>query len=99
MGDRLPLIQRFILADDESEEEKESLNELMIAQRSDLAEVIAAIAPNPVTIRLLDAPLHEFLGSDTPDELLEHNPMLGDIEMLMYVPIFWMTTRQIASKL
>ena len=77
MGDRLPLIQRFILADDESEEEKESLNELMIAQRSDLAEVIAAIAPNPVTIRLLDAPLHEFLGSDTPDELLEHNPMLG----------------------
>ena len=33
MGDRLPLIQRFILADDESEEEKESLNELMAAQR------------------------------------------------------------------
>ena len=77
MGDRLPLIQRFILADKESEEEKESLNELMLAQRSDLAEVIAAMAPNPVTIRLLDAPLHEFLGTETPDELSEHNPMLG----------------------
>jgi len=77
MGDRLPLIQRFILADDGSEEEKESLNELMLAQRLDLAEVVSAMAPNPVTIRLLDAPLHEFLGAETPDELLEHNPMLG----------------------
>ena len=77
MGDRLPMIQRFILSDDESEEEKESLNELMIAQRSDLAEIIAAMAPNPVTIRLLDAPLHEFLGAEAPDEWLEHNPMLG----------------------
>ena len=77
MGDRLPLIQRFILAGDESEEEKESLNELMAAQRSDLSEVISAMAPNPVTVRLLDAPLHEFLGEETQDEWLEHNPMLG----------------------
>ena len=77
MGDRLPLIQRFILADDESEEEKESLNELMAAQRSDLSEVISAMAPNPVTVRLLDAPLHEFLGEETQDEWSEHNPMLG----------------------
>jgi len=77
MGDRLPLIQRFILADDESEEEKESLNELMVAQRSDLSEVISAMAPNPVTVRLLDAPLHEFLGEETSDEWSEHNPMLG----------------------
>jgi len=77
MGDRLPLIQRFILAGEESEEEKESLNELMNAQRLDLSEVISAMAPNPVTVRLLDAPLHEFLGEETPDEWLEHNPMLG----------------------
>ncbi len=77
MGDRLPLIQRFILAGDGSEEEKESLEELMIAQRSDLSDVISAMAPNPVTVRLLDAPLHEFLGEETPDEWLEHNPMLG----------------------
>ena len=77
MGDRLPLIQRFILAGEESEEEKESLNELMNAQRADLSEVISAMAPNPVTVRLLDAPLHEFLGEETPDEWLEHNPMLG----------------------
>ena len=77
MGDRLPLIQRFILAGDGSEEEKESLEELMITQRSDLSDVISAMAPNPVTVRLLDAPLHEFLGEETPDEWLEHNPMLG----------------------
>jgi len=77
MGDRLPLIQRFILSGDESEEEKESLNELMAAQRSDLSEVISAMAPNPVTVRLLDAPLHEFLGEEMQDEWLEHNPMLG----------------------
>ena len=76
LGERLPLIQSFILAETE-EEEKNSLFGLAEAQRRDLAEVIAAMAPYPVTVRLLDAPLHEFLGEQTPEEWMEHNPMLG----------------------
>ncbi len=77
MGDRLPLIQGFILSEEKSDEEIKSLEALMLAQREDLSEVIDAMAPYPVTIRLLDAPLHEFLDTENSEEWAEHNPMLG----------------------
>lgn len=76
LGDRLPLVRRFLLADG-PEAEAEALDALGEAQREDLAAVLAAMAPLPVTVRLLDAPLHEFLGDDAPPEWREHNPMLG----------------------
>ena len=75
LGERLPLVRRFLLAGNADEEE--ALGALAEAQREDLAGVLAAMAPLPVTVRLLDAPLHEFLGDDTPSEWREHNPMLG----------------------
>ena len=76
LGDRLPLVRQFLLAED-LEAETAALNALAEVQRQDLAAVLATMAPLPVTVRLLDAPLHEFLGDDAPSEWREHNPMLG----------------------
>jgi pyruvate,orthophosphate dikinase len=60
LGDRLPLVQRFILADGPIEEE-EALAELEKLQRADFEGIFEAMDGLPVTIRLLDPPLHEFL--------------------------------------
>jgi pyruvate,orthophosphate dikinase len=60
LGDRLPLVQRFILADDEADEVA-ALAELEALQRADFLGIFEAMDGLPVTIRLLDPPLHEFL--------------------------------------
>ncbi len=60
LGDRLPLVQRFILADDAVDEEA-ALDELEKLQRADFEGIFEAMDGLPVTIRLLDPPLHEFL--------------------------------------
>ena len=58
--DRLPLMRRFILADD-PRVESDALAELEEAQTHDFEHVLAAMDTLPVTVRLLDPPLHEFL--------------------------------------
>ena len=58
--DRLPIVRRMILADTPAEEEA-ALEELRVAQRADFEEILEAMDALPVTIRLLDPPLHEFL--------------------------------------
>jgi pyruvate,orthophosphate dikinase len=60
--DRLPIVRRMILADT-FEDEKAALEELRVAQRADFVEILAAMDGLPVTVRLLDPPLHEFLPS------------------------------------
>ena len=60
LGDRLPLVQRFILAADEREEVA-ALAALEKLQRSDFVGILEAMDGLPVTVRLLDPPLHEFL--------------------------------------
>jgi pyruvate,orthophosphate dikinase len=60
LGDRLPLVQRFILADTEKEEQA-ALEELETLQRADYLGILEAMDGLPVTVRLLDPPLHEFL--------------------------------------
>jgi pyruvate,orthophosphate dikinase len=60
LGDRLPIVQRMILADDE-ESETAALAELLEVQRSDFVGILEAMDGLPVTVRLLDPPLHEFL--------------------------------------
>src|SRR5262249_29540155 len=60
LGDRLPLVQRFILADTEAEENA-ALDDLEKLQRADFEGIFEAMDGLPVTIRLLDPPLHEFL--------------------------------------
>jgi pyruvate, orthophosphate dikinase len=72
LGDRLPLVRRYLLATD-ADEEAAALAELAAAQKEDFLDLLAAVGDRPVTVRLLDAPLHEFLG----EQAQEVNPMLG----------------------
>jgi pyruvate,orthophosphate dikinase len=58
--DRLPIMRRMILAEDAAAEDA-ALEELRIAQRDDFVEILTAMDGLPVTVRLLDPPLHEFL--------------------------------------
>jgi pyruvate, orthophosphate dikinase len=60
LGDRLPLVQRMILADT-PEEEAEALEALAAIQREDFAALFRVMDGLPITVRLLDPPLHEFL--------------------------------------
>ncbi len=66
--ERLPLIQQMILAQTD-EERAEPLARLLPFQRSDFDGLFRAMDGLPVTIRLIDPPLHEFLPSH--DELLK----------------------------
>src|SRR5579862_520738 len=72
LGERLPLVRRYLLATD-AEEEAAALVELAAAQKEDFLDLLAVTGNRPVTVRLLDAPLHEFLGESAH----EVNPMLG----------------------
>ena len=60
--DRLPIVRRMILADAPAEEAA-ALEELRVAQKADFVEILEAMDGLPVTVRLLDPPLHEFLPS------------------------------------
>jgi pyruvate,orthophosphate dikinase len=57
---RIPIVQRMILADNETDRRK-ALNELLPLQRGDFYGVFKAMHGSPVTIRTIDPPLHEFL--------------------------------------
>jgi pyruvate,orthophosphate dikinase len=84
--DRLPVVQEMILASDE-DGRRSALDRLLPFQQSDFEGIFEAMAGLPVTIRLLDPPLHEFLPplDEATDErmrqrikaLQESNPMLG----------------------
>jgi len=66
--ERLPIVQRMILAET-SEERTAALNDLLPSQRSDFEGLFEAMDGYPVIIRLIDPPLHEFLPSE--ETLLE----------------------------
>ncbi|HVN53773.1 MAG TPA: pyruvate, phosphate dikinase [Anaerolineaceae bacterium] len=66
--ERLPVVQRMILADT-VEERVKALDELLPYQRADFAGLFNAMDGCPVIIRLIDPPLHEFLPSE--ETLLE----------------------------
>ena len=84
--DRLPVVREMILADGE-DGRRAALDRLLPFQQGDFEAIFEAMAGLPVTIRLLDPPLHEFLPpiDQATDErmrrrikqLQESNPMLG----------------------
>ncbi|MBI4777580.1 pyruvate, phosphate dikinase [Candidatus Desantisbacteria bacterium] len=94
--DRLPIMQEMILAENEQERRK-ALDKLLPMQRGDFYEMLKAMQGLPVTIRLLDPPLHEFLpkheellveitrleitGKDK-EELIEKKKLLHKVENL-----------------
>jgi pyruvate, orthophosphate dikinase len=105
--DRLPVVREMIMAGNE-EERRAALDRLLPIQQADFEGIFEAMAGLPVTIRLLDPPLHEFLPdledatSDAMRErikqLREANPMLGTRGCrlgLMYPEIYEMQVRAI----
>jgi pyruvate, orthophosphate dikinase len=84
--DRLPRVRAMIMASNE-EDRRAELGSLLPYQQEDFEGIFEAMAGLPVTIRLLDPPLHEFLPSpeeaESPEmarrirSLQEANPMLG----------------------
>jgi pyruvate,orthophosphate dikinase len=73
--DRLPVVRRMILADT-PQEEASALEELRRVQKKDFEAILEAMDGLPVTIRLLDPPLHEFLPSL---EELEEKKAIGGL--------------------
>ncbi len=94
--DRLPIVRRMILADNEADRRK-ALAELEPMQRADFYGIFKAMHGEPVTVRTIDPPLHEFLpkreelmveiaklevtGSN-PKELAEKRVLLARVEQL-----------------
>ncbi|GGS44547.1 pyruvate, phosphate dikinase [Streptomyces cinerochromogenes] len=64
LGERREMVEKLILADTEEEREA-ALRELLPLQKKDFVELFEAMDGLPVTIRLLDPPLHEFLPDIT----------------------------------
>ncbi len=60
LGDRRELVERLIVAEDQSTQ-AEALEALLPLQRQDFTEILEAMDGLPVTIRMIDPPLHEFL--------------------------------------
>jgi pyruvate, orthophosphate dikinase len=105
--ERLPIVREMILAREE-EERRAALDRLLPMQQADFEGIFEAMAGLPVTIRLLDPPLHEFLPSleeatsnvmrDRIRQLQEANPMLGTRGCrlgLQYPEIYEMQVRAI----
>ncbi|MYW18001.1 pyruvate, phosphate dikinase [Streptomyces sp. SID2955] len=64
LGERREMVEKLILADTE-EERQAALSELLPLQKKDFVELFEAMDGLPVTVRLLDPPLHEFLPDIT----------------------------------
>jgi pyruvate,orthophosphate dikinase len=105
--DRLPIVREMIMAGSE-DERRAALEKLLPMQQDDFEGIFEAMAGLPVTIRLLDPPLHEFLPplEEATDERLrarikalhEANPMLGTRGCrlgLMWPEIYEMQVRAI----
>ena len=86
LGDRQPLVERLILAGTDGERQA-ALDELLPVQRADFRDLLRVMDGLPVTVRLLDPPLHEFLPDltelavtsatmDPQDPGLPHNRVL-----------------------
>ena len=94
-ADRINIMRRMIVAQSETERHQQ-LEALLPFQRSDFAGIFEVMAGRPVTIRLLDPPLHEFLPSEPgeqeevaealgimPEELKAHVDRLHEVNPMM----------------
>jgi len=62
-SDRLPIVIDMILANS-NEDRQAALDKLLPIQRADFIELFTVMSPDPVTVRLLDPPMHEFLPTE-----------------------------------
>ncbi|MDO5082447.1 MAG: pyruvate, phosphate dikinase [Arachnia propionica] len=75
--DRLPAVRRMILAETHSSR-AEALSEILPMQQADFEGIFTAMKGLPVTVRLLDPPLHEFLPNLVEQSLLVQRLELTD---------------------
>ncbi|OQY29023.1 MAG: pyruvate, phosphate dikinase [Anaerolineaceae bacterium 4572_5.2] len=92
--ERLPIVQKMILAGDDIETRQASLDKLLPYQRADFDGLFEAMSGYPVIIRLIDPPLHEFMpderelledviaGRIKGEDVSEKEALLADIESL-----------------
>ncbi|MGH9178805.1 MAG: pyruvate, phosphate dikinase [Acidimicrobiales bacterium] len=81
--DRLPVVRAMILADT-PEEEAAALERLLAVQKADFEGILEAMDGLPVTVRLLDPPLHEFLPSTAELAIKEATAGLSEEEKRLY---------------
>jgi pyruvate, orthophosphate dikinase len=80
-SDRIPIMREMIMAPD-SRSRKEALDKLLPFQRGDFVGIFRAMDGLPVTIRLLDPPLHEFLTTEKEyKEMIEKRARLDALRM------------------
>jgi len=76
--DRLPLVIDMILAKDK-DDRQQALDKLRPIQRGDFKDLFKIMSPRPVTIRLLDPPIHEFLPNEKQlEQEIAHLSFLRD---------------------
>jgi pyruvate,orthophosphate dikinase len=71
--DRLPIVQKMILSKDEAVQQQ-CLDQLLVFQQQDFEGIFEVMDGRPVTVRLIDPPMHEFLPSF--EELLKEVTIL-----------------------
>jgi len=81
--DRLPVVRAMILADT-PDAEAAALAQLLVVQKADFEEILEAMDGLPVTVRLLDPPLHEFLPSTEELAVKEATTGLSADEKVLY---------------
>ncbi len=74
--DRLPVVIEMIVAETPAQRQA-ALDKLLPMQRGDFKAILEVMAPKPVTIRLLDPPIHEFLPTESQ--------LLSDLEELKHL--------------
>lgn len=74
--ERLPIVVEMIVAEN-LENRQAALDKLLPIQRGDFKEIFKVMTPHPVTVRLLDPPIHEFLP--TADQLVDEIEELGHL--------------------
>jgi pyruvate,orthophosphate dikinase len=84
---RLPIVREMILAETD-EERQEALDRLLPFQREDFKEIFRIMDGYPVTIRLLDPPIHEFLpsGEELVDEINHLREMRKTVDGMANLP-------------
>ncbi|HEX8980361.1 MAG TPA: pyruvate, phosphate dikinase [Parasulfuritortus sp.] len=74
--ERLPIVVEMIVAETAADRQV-ALNKLLPIQREDFVGIFKAMSPRPVTIRLLDPPIHEFLPSE--------NQLVEELDQLQHL--------------
>ncbi|ATX79929.1 pyruvate phosphate dikinase [Mariprofundus aestuarium] len=75
-AERLPIVLEMIVSET-LEQRQAALDRLLPIQRQDFVELFTTMSPNPVTVRLLDPPIHEFLPSE--------NQLIDDLVQLKHL--------------